>query len=132
MGVCIGIFLGITTAGSNKIGVCWRERCKVVDILYGRDNLERYFGIIFTIDKGDDWRNPDVWPKANPSMGVAFDTNYLQGKYKKIKTAAEESRFRQKSLNEWVQGADSWIASSEWELIADPSVTEDDFKECIS
>jgi phage terminase large subunit-like protein len=35
-------------------------------------------------------------------------------------------------LNEWVQGADSWIASSEWELIADPSVTEDDFKGCIS
>lgn len=126
------LVLGITTAGSNKIGVCWRERCKVVDILYGKDHLERYFGIIFTIDKGDDWRNPDVWPKANPSMGVAFDTNYLQGKYKKIKTAAEESRFRQKSLNEWVQGADSWIASSEWEMLADPSVTEDQFKGCIS
>ncbi|RKW96700.1 hypothetical protein D9B85_14650 [Corynebacterium diphtheriae] len=69
--------------------------------MYGKDNLERYFGIIFTIDKNDDWRNPAVWPKANPSIGVAFDTNYLQGKYKKIKTAAEESRFRQKSLNEW-------------------------------
>lgn len=126
------LVLGITTAGSNKIGVCWRERCKVVDILYGKDNLERYFGIIFTIDKGDDWRNPAVWPKANPSMGVAFDTNYLQSKYKKIKTAAEESRFRQKSLNEWVQGADSWIASSEWELLADPNVTEDQFEGCIS
>jgi phage terminase large subunit-like protein len=126
------LVLGITTAGSNKIGVCWRERCKVVDILYGKDHLERYFGIIFTIDKGDDWRNPDVWPKANPSMGVAFDTNYLQGKYKKIKTAAEESRFRQKSLNEWVQGADSWIASSEWEMLADPNVTEDHFKGSVA
>lgn len=125
------IVLGITTAGSNKIGVCWRERCKVIDILYGKDNLERYFGIIFTIDKGDDWRNPEVWPKANPSMGIAFDTNYLQGKYKKIKTAAEESRFRQKSLNEWVQGADSWIASSEWEMLADPIVSEEQFKGCI-
>lgn len=125
------LVLGITTAGSNKIGVCWRERCKVVDILYGKDNLERYFGIIFTIDKGDDWRNPEVWPKANPSMGVAFDTNYLAGKYKKIKTAAEESRFRQKSLNEWVQGADSWIASSEWEMLADPIISEEQFKGCI-
>ncbi|MCF3128462.1 terminase large subunit [Acinetobacter soli] len=125
------IVLGITTAGSNKIGVCWRERCKVIDILYGKDNLERYFGIIFTIDKGDDWRNPEVWPKANPSMGIAFDINYLQDKYKKIKTAAEESRFRQKSLNEWVQGADSWIASTEWEMLADPIITEEQFKGCI-
>ena len=125
------LILGITTAGSSKIGVCWRERCKVVDILYGKDKLERYFGIIFTIDKNDDWRNPDVWPKANPSMGIAFDNGYLKDKYSKIKTAAEESRFRQKSLNEWVQGADSWIASSEWELLADPNVTEEQFKGCI-
>lgn len=126
------LILGITTAGSSKIGVCWRERCKVVDILYGKDKLERYFGIIFTIDKNDDWRNPDVWPKANPSMGIAFDNGYLKDKYSKIKTAAEESRFRQKSLNEWVQGADSWIASSEWELLADPNVTEDHFKGSIA
>ncbi|WP_151731850.1 terminase large subunit [Acinetobacter ursingii] len=125
------LVLGITTAGSNKIGVCWRERCKVVDILYGKDKLERYFGIIFTIDKGDDWRDPTVWPKANPSMGVAFSNTYLNDKYSKIKTAAEESRFRQKSLNEWVQGADSWIASSEWESLADPNVTEEQFKGCI-
>lgn len=126
------LILGITTAGSSKIGVCWRERCKVVDILYGKDKLERYFGIIFTIDKNDDWRNPDVWPKANPSMGIAFDNGYLKDKYSKIKTAAEESRFRQKSLNEWVQGADSWIASSEWELLADPNVTEDHFKASVA
>lgn len=126
------LILGITTAGSSKIGVCWRERCKVVDILYGKDKLERYFGIIFTIDKNDDWRNPDVWPKANPSMGIAFDNGYLKDKYSKIKTAAEESRFRQKSLNEWVQGADSWIASSEWELLADPNVTEDHFKGSVA
>ena len=125
------LILGITTAGSSKIGVCWRERCKVVDILYGKDKLERYFGIIFTIDKNDDWRNPDVWPKANPSMGIAFDNGYLKDKYSKIKTAAEESRFRQKSLNEWVQGADSWIASSEWEMLADLNVTEEQFKGCI-
>lgn len=122
------LILGITTAGSNKMGVCWRERSKVLDILNGKNVLERYFGIIFTIDRNDDWRNPDVWPKANPSMGIAFEANYLKDKYSQINgSAAEESRFRQKSLNQWVQGADSWISGSEWELLADPSISESDF-----
>ncbi len=127
------LILGITTAGHNKSGVCWRERSKIVDTLRNKVKLERYFGIIFTLDRNDDWKDPAVWVKANPSMGIAFDNNYLKDKFAEISiTPSEESRFRQKSLNQWVQSADSWIPAIVWENIADTSLKESDFKGVVA
>lgn len=127
------LILGITTAGSNKSGVCWRERNKVVDTLRKKAKLERYFGIIFTLDKNDDWKDPKVWAKANPSMDVAFDSEYLKHKFDQISVSpSQESLFRQKSLNQWVQGADSWIPVIIWENIADTSLKESGFNNVVA
>src|ERR1017187_661235 len=40
----------ITTAGSNRNGVCYEQRQYVIDILSGAHEDDRYFGIIYSID----------------------------------------------------------------------------------
>ena len=71
----------ITTAGFDKNKPCYQEeRSLIVDIL--ENNLdplpENIFGIIFTLDEGDDWTDPNVWIKANPNLGVSVKQGYLE------------------------------------------------------
>ena len=109
------LIIGITTAGDDTMGVCYRERTTLVSVLEGKSTHERYFGLIFCLDKNDDWREPKNWPKANPSLGASFKIDYLLDKFEKIKISPSmEALFRQKSLNEWVGSTDSWITSQMW------------------
>lgn len=106
----------ISTAGDDNTGVCYRERSTVVNILQCKHAHEQYFGIIFCLDRGDDWRDSKNWPKANPNYGVSVTTKYMQGKYDKVKISpSQEAFFRQKHLNEWVGAVNGWISPSVWE-----------------
>lgn len=107
------LLFAITTAGKDTTSVCYRERKIVVAILKGEATHERYFGMIFCLDKGDDWRDPKNWPKANPNYGISVIPEYLQGMADKCKISpANEAIFRQKHLNEWVGAVDGWLAES--------------------
>ena len=123
------LIFGITTAGNNRTGVCWRERTTVVGILQKKIKLERYFGIIFTLDARDDWKDPKNWPKANPSMGISFNQNYLMDKFKTVlESPSKEAMFRQKSLSQWVGAADGWIPQASWDKCFDPNMPRVRFK----
>ncbi|EOE6707651.1 terminase large subunit [Acinetobacter baumannii] len=107
------LLFAITTAGKDTTSVCYRERKVVVAILKGEATHERYFGMIFCLDKGDDWKNPKNWPKANPNYGISVKPEYLQGMADKCKISpSNEAIFRQKHLNEWVGAVDGWLAES--------------------
>lgn len=61
----------ITTAGTDRSGICYERRTHVTKILDGVVRDDRVFGIIYTIDDGDDPFDPAVWAKANPNFGVS-------------------------------------------------------------
>lgn len=109
------LLFAITTAGKDTTGICYRERKIVVAILQGKGTHERYFGIIFCLDKGDDWQDPKNWEKANPNYGISVKPEYLQGIFDKCKISpSNEAIFRQKHLDEWVGAVDGWLAESSW------------------
>jgi phage terminase large subunit-like protein len=123
------LILAITTAGDDRTGVCYRERSTVVSILEGKSNLDRYFGLIFALDRGDDWKDPKNWVKANPCLGVSVPLTYLLDKFDKVtESPSMEARFRQKSLNEWVGSTNSWISSLSWDAAYDATLQKDSFK----
>lgn len=106
----------ISTAGDDNLGVCYRERSTVENVLRGKAKHEQYFGMIFCLDRGDDWKDPKNWPKANPNYGISVTTNYLEAKFKKVLISpSSEAFFRQKHLNEWVGALNGWISPSVWE-----------------
>lgn len=118
----------ISTAGDDNLGVCYRERTTVENVLLGKAVHEQYFGMIFCLDRGDDWKDPKNWPKANPNYGVSVTVKYLQAKFEKvIISPSQEAFYRQKHLNEWVGAVNGWISPSSWEKCYQ-KVKEDDFK----
>jgi phage terminase large subunit-like protein len=108
----------ITTAGFDKNSACYQEeRTLVTQMLEGDldPKPENYFGIIYTLDEGDDWTNPEVWIKANPNLGVSVRWEYIEGR---VQTALHSPRKQNdvltKNLNIWTQAETRWIRSEVW------------------
>lgn len=122
------LILAITTAGDDTTTKCYQERQVVVDILRGKAVHDQYFGMVFCLDRGDDWQDPKVWPKANPNYGISVTEKYLHSVFEKVKVSPkQEGITRQKHLNEWVGAVDGWIAPSIWEA-AKSEISESQFK----
>ena len=39
---------------------------------------ERLFAVIYGLDEGDDFKDPKMWGKANPNLGVSVSLDYLE------------------------------------------------------
>ena len=63
------LIIAITTAGNNRAGVCYEQRDYVCKILEGVLEDDRYFGIVYTLDKEEEWKDPAMHIKANPNIG---------------------------------------------------------------
>lgn len=123
------LMLVITTAGDNIEGPCYDMRDRVIEMLTGTVEDERLLGFIFTIDKDDDWRDPNILIKANPNIGVSVDYEYLINQQKKaINRISFQNRFKTKHLNVWVQSMDSYFNMEDWNNCYDASLNIDDFK----
>lgn len=110
----------ITTAGFNKMGPCYQLREYATKVLQGIAEDDSFFGIIYTIDDGDDWKDPAVWIKANPNLGVSVYPDYL----KKAAKSAEQmpsalNNFLTKHLNIWVNAETLWMNMEAWQDCGD-------------
>jgi len=101
----------ITTAGTDKAGICYEQRTYVTKILERVIEDETYFGIIYTVDDEDlsRWNDPEIWRKANPNYGISVKPDDLARKAAKAaQLPAALSNFLTKHLNVWVS-ADSGL-----------------------
>lgn len=106
----------ITTAGSNRSGICYEQRDYVRRILDGSHEDDTYFGIIYTLDADDDWADEANWIKANPNMGVSVGLGDMQRKARKaLELPSAQNNFLTKHLNVWVNAATSWLDMRKWD-----------------
>lgn len=107
----------ITTAGFNRHGACHQFREVVANILEGTMQDDGIFGIIYTLDENDDWKDPAVWPKANPSLGLTPTWDYMRAALQRAvnEGASAEVHFKTKNLNIWVDAAITWIPAETWQ-----------------
>lgn len=105
------ILFTITTAGFNKNSPCYRQRRYVQDVLSGTlPNDDSLFGIIYTIDEEDDWRDESSWAKANPNLGVSVDIDFLRDELRQaLVSGSKEVNFKTKYLDVWTDAAVAWI-----------------------
>lgn len=117
----------ITTAGVDQAGICYEVRAGVVKMLDGAAN-EQLFGIIYSIDDGDDWRLEASWLKANPNWHASIDQDlFRMDAAEAIQTASKENNFKTKRLNVWCSADVAWLQMAAWDACADPSLKEADF-----
>lgn len=123
------ILLMITTAGANIEGPCYDKRREVIEMLEGHVDNEELFGWIWTIDDGDDWKNPEVLAKANPNIGVSVYREYLVSQQQRaIKQARFTNHFKTKHLGIWVTAKTGFFNMSQWEQAKDETLTLEQFE----
>lgn len=106
----------ITTAGFILDGICVEIRTYLVKVLRGEVQDDRFFGVIYTLDEGDDPFDPAVWPKANPALGSAKTIDYMQAQATKAKALpSARANFMTKDLNVFVGDALSWFDMTVWD-----------------
>ncbi len=106
------LLLTITTAGFDKDGPCFRvERRNAVDVLKGAKSQENLFPVIFTLDDGDDWKDPKVWRKANPNLGSTPNEEYLKQQVQDAinKGSSTIVQVCTKNFNIWMDAPEVWI-----------------------
>ncbi len=105
----------ITTAGYNTLGVCFEQRTMVTKILDGLIEADHYFGIIFSLDEGDDPFDEEVWGKANPLLGVSVQLAELRGYSIEAKNSPESfGEFQTKRLNIWTNARKGHVNMELW------------------
>lgn len=121
----------ITTAGSNKTGICYEQRDYVSKILDRVFEDDTYFGIIYSLDEGDEWNSEQAWRKANPNYGVSvLPEDIARLAHKAAQTPSAVNNFLTKRLNVWVQADAGLIDMKAWQECGDPKLKPEDFEEC--
>lgn len=118
----------ITTAGSNRAGICYEVRGFVIKVLAGVVKDESQFGIVFGLDEEDDWTTEEALIKANPNWGISVMPEVLlplQAKAMTMPSAA--NNFKTKHLNEWVNADTAWMDMRAWDACKDPTLDPEQF-----
>ncbi len=119
------LMLVITTAGTNVAGPCHDKHEDVCKMLDGVIEDDQLFGVIFGIDKGDDWASPASLVKANPNWGVSIDPDRLLAQQRKaLQSPIEQSKFKTKHLNVWTSVLAGVMNMQQWELCKDTLLDE--------
>ena len=84
--------------------------------------------MIYGADEKDDWTDPEVWKKANPSLGLTVGIDKVKAACESAKqNPGEENSVRQLRLNQWVKQAIRWMPMEKWDSCSF-SVNEDELE----
>ena len=104
------MIMSITTAGFRIGGFCnlFEDYCK--EVLQGVKQDDSLFALLYTLDEGDDWTDPSVYPKSNPNLGITVNRDWLMAQVNQAKNSpSSEVGVRTKNLNQWVSSSNVWI-----------------------
>lgn len=68
----------ITSAGFDMNGVAYTKRKEMIEILSGKVQDDSQLVFIYSLDPEDNYKDPKVWEKANPSLGQTLYPDKLQ------------------------------------------------------
>ncbi len=118
----------ITTAGTNTGSPCYEMHLEVKEVLEGRRVNERLFGIIYTIDKGMDWKSLKALKMANPNFGVSVNpTTLSDDQFQARQSASKQTAFKTKNQNIWMNAAQPWMNMDRWDACLDTEMRVEDF-----
>jgi len=121
----------ITTAGKDTGGIGYELRGYTIKVLQCSHVDETWFGVIYTIDQGDDWKDQHIWRKANPNIGISAKTDKLIATCTKaIATPSARGNFLTKHLNVWSNAGVAWMDMEAWNKCGDATLREEDFEGC--
>lgn len=122
----------ITTADTDINRPCYEQNLKSKRILNGTQMQDDFFCIIYTIDESDDYHNPKVWQKANPSLYDIIEPSVIQADIDDAElTPHKIPELKAKTFGIWGGGGEkSWLPIETWQQNKDINVNWDEFIGC--
>ena len=107
----------ITTASFTKDTKFYEDLSMYQSMLTGEasDN-PRWFGLIYSLDAKDDWRDPTTWAKANPMHGISVFEEAIAQRAEEAKHKPQAlNEFLCKTLNIFVSADTAWLDRRFWD-----------------
>lgn len=109
------LMFGITTAGFDRQSLCYELNEYTQKVLSGIIDDDSFFGVIYTLDDGDDWQDEGVWIKGNPNLGVSKKLDDLRRKCERaVEMPSAQNSFLRMELNVWTQNDTKWMPIGHW------------------
>lgn len=129
------LMIHLTTADFQRPSICNEKHdyaCKVRD---GIIDDPTFLPAIYEAGRDEGWKDPKVWRKANPNLGVSVSEEYLERECRKAaENPAYENTFRRLHLNQQTETDVRAIPMDQWDACGrapvDPAELEG--KECFT
>jgi phage terminase large subunit-like protein len=107
----------ITTASFTKETLFFENYQYLKAILSGSaPDDPRWFGLLYSLDEGDDWKDPKNWAKVNPMHGISINTESIEQRVKEAMAKPQAvNELLCKTFNVWVSANAAWIDVGHWE-----------------
>lgn len=117
----------ITTAGYDRESVCWEQHSYGAGVNEGTVDDDAHFAYIAALDADDDWRDPAVWIKANPNLGVSVKVEDLRHQVERAaQLPGQQSAILRLRCNVWTQQSNRAISLDLWDANAGKTPAESD------
>lgn len=108
--------VAITTAGYDRHSICYEQHDYAGKVRDGIIEDASFLPVIYAAAVDDDWKNPDVWKKANPNIDVSVSREFLAAECKKAQESpAYENTFRRLYLDQWTEQDVRWLSMDVWD-----------------
>ena len=110
------IVFEITNSGFDRKSVCWEHHQLSVKVLEGTVENDGWFAYVCALDKGDDWTDRKVWPKANPGLGQVLPYSYLEGQVRDALTMpSKQNIVKRLNFCIWTEQQERWLDMAKWD-----------------
>src|SRR5690606_32832908 len=128
------LLIEITNSGFDRHSICYQHHEYSLKVLEGSLENDSWFAYVCHLDPCDscraeghwqpkdgcqacdDWRNPAVWPKANPLLGVSVTEKYLREQVQEAKDLpGKENIVRRLNFCQWTEQATRWLSMEVWD-----------------
>lgn len=131
------MIMEITNSGYDRHSVCYQHHRYSRDVLEGTLENDSWFAYVCALDwcarcleagrrdpeckQCDDWRNPLVWLKANPNLGVSITRRYLEEQVAEaVGMPGKQNIVRRLNFCEWTEQATRWLDPTTWDEVQEP------------
>lgn len=105
----------ISTAGWDRRSLCWREHQYAARVRDGKIDDQEFLPVLYSAGEGDDWRDPEVWKRANPNYGRSVKPDFIAAQCKRAQEEPSfENSFRMLHLCQWVSQAVRFLSIEAW------------------
>lgn len=111
------ILIMITTADIDRASIC-NDELEIAQAIRDRQIIDpTYLPIIFETPSDADWRDEEVWKKANPNYPITPTKDYMEGKVRKAeRSQIALANFKRLNLNMKTSSLEGWLDMDAWRL----------------